>query len=721
MARETCIGGCGQRSMKASARPRRGRRVARLAVIQRFVVLVIKSQPRWERCVGRIEERHGAGVGVAVNARYRLRLAGGSQRAVEARPATVIFRFGPGGLHFWRWGPMTDAAVLGNEFGVGGRAREPTHRFVAHFTRRWGACWGGGSGPDEALRLRGRVAFGATGRLTFPNVSQGPVQLPRKVDSITCLEMADRAVGHHSGIDARRGVIHGHWQRLRQGRDPGNGGPSESGEEPSDRDISRRVKDAMAWKQPCAFPAARHMAAAAVRAAHFRVGEAWKRKSCKGIPWRVAFAAGVGDERVSKRYRLPSGMTAQAVCAPEFSFEVGVAHRTGIDVETTGDAQVKPLGNLFCVLVTVIAAHCLEGICRWSVTRIAGDAAIDVDDFAVGVGRPRADGKPRMVGFAHGERQFVVRPFGRTGRAAHQRHTEPTCFNPSRSHQRPEAKPLHFEKTRRPPKLGFTRWACGALRHALHHSRTVMYGLGVMMNPETFEATLVAARHVTARVRELVFERTDGKPLECRSGQWVSVVLPLVDEKGRPLRRSYSLASIPGKPHFELVVTRVDGGPGSSWLHEVPVGTRLEMKGPQGTFFRAPEVVPSLFVATGTGVAPFRGMLHDALQAGHAAPLWVLFGVRTLEDALYREEFEALEKAHPQVRFMLSLSRPSPDWVGRSGYVQTHVLSLWNELCAVGQPHAYVCGVKKMLFEVREVLKKQGGAQRQQLHLESYD
>lgn len=240
--------------------------------------------------------------------------------------------------------------------------------------------------------------------------------------------------------------------------------------------------------------------------------------------------------------------------------------------------------------------------------------------------------------------------------------------------------------------------------------------------PETFEATLVSARLVTPRVRELVFERADQRPFTFRSGQWVSLVLPLLDEKGRPLRRSYSISSVPGAgSRFELVVTRVDDGVGSTFLHQAPVGTRLEVKGPQGTFLRAPDAGPSLFVATGTGVAPFRGMVHDALAAGRGEPLWVLFGVRSPADALYREEFEALALAHPNLRFLLSMSRPPPEWTGRSGYVQTHVLELWQALAVLGHPHAYICGVKKMLLEVRGVLKAQAGAERQQLHLESYD
>ncbi len=244
----------------------------------------------------------------------------------------------------------------------------------------------------------------------------------------------------------------------------------------------------------------------------------------------------------------------------------------------------------------------------------------------------------------------------------------------------------------------------------------------VVVVPETFEVRVAAARMVTPRVRELAFERVDQQPFHFRSGQWVSLIFPLVDEGARPLRRSYSIASVPApSPRFELVVTKVDGGRGSTWLHEVQVGDTLQAKGPMGAFARADDAGPSLFVATGTGVAPFRGMVHDAIAHGGDTPLWMLFGVRTPNDALYREEFEAIEQAHPRFRFLLTLSRPPPGWSGRTGYVQTHVLDLWRELNERGRPEAYVCGVKKMLFEVQSVLKTQGGAERKQLHLERYD
>lgn len=239
---------------------------------------------------------------------------------------------------------------------------------------------------------------------------------------------------------------------------------------------------------------------------------------------------------------------------------------------------------------------------------------------------------------------------------------------------------------------------------------------------ETFEATIVESRLVTPRVKQLVFERVDRRPFRFTSGQWVSLVLPIHDEGGRPLRRSYSISSAPGAGgRFELLITRVEGGRSGAWLHDAPVGTALGVRGPQGYFTRDVDAGPSLLIATGTGVAPFRGFVHDALAAGSTSPLWILLGVRTLADAPLREHFSALEAAHPNFRLLLTLSRADAAWSGRTGYVQEHVLTTWDELSAHGAPQAWICGVGKMTDEVRAILKTQANVERRRLHSESYD
>jgi ferredoxin-NADP reductase len=243
--------------------------------------------------------------------------------------------------------------------------------------------------------------------------------------------------------------------------------------------------------------------------------------------------------------------------------------------------------------------------------------------------------------------------------------------------------------------------------------------------PPSFDARLIATRPLAPTVRELLFERVDGAPMTFEPGQWVNALLPLGGSDLPETKRSYSIASAPdGSPRFELAITRVQNGAGSGWLHAMAEGSVLRFSGPQGFFTRsAGAPAPSLFVATGTGVTPLRSMLRASLSAGASALTWVLLGVRHADDVLYDAELRAIAAVHPFVRFEPTLSQPPQDWHGRTGYVQTHVRALWAELSAAAgeEPHAYVCGLQRMVGSVRDLLRKDMGVARERVHSERYD
>ncbi|MBN9162373.1 MAG: oxidoreductase [Myxococcales bacterium 68-20] len=243
-----------------------------------------------------------------------------------------------------------------------------------------------------------------------------------------------------------------------------------------------------------------------------------------------------------------------------------------------------------------------------------------------------------------------------------------------------------------------------------------------MPPPPTFDVRLARSRMLSPNVRELGFERVDGVPFDFQAGQWVSFVLPLPDGEGR---RAYSIASAPdGSPGLAIAVTKVEGGPGSTFLHDLPEGATVRAIGPQG-FFTRPRGTPqpSLFIGTGTGVTPLRSMILDALGSGDESPMTLLFGVRHPEDRLYVEELTALAARHSNLRVEYTLSKPPGDWSARHGYVQTHVEELWRDLESknAGPPHAYVCGLERMVGSVRDLLRKQMGIERKQVHSERYD
>ncbi len=231
-------------------------------------------------------------------------------------------------------------------------------------------------------------------------------------------------------------------------------------------------------------------------------------------------------------------------------------------------------------------------------------------------------------------------------------------------------------------------------------------------------AVVTAARALTHNVRELTLE--PGPGFQFVAGQWVSLRIPTANREF--VSRSYSIASPPrADGRFEIAVTRVENGPGSTALHALEVGATIECTHAQGFFTLDQVSRPALFVATGTGVAPLRSMLLAALDdASISERFTLLLGVRSERDLLYREEFAAIEQRfRGRFQFVPTLSRPHESWEGRRGYVQTHVKSLAEALGA--DVDAYVCGLQRMVKEVRATLKSELSMTRERIHSERFD
>jgi CDP-4-dehydro-6-deoxyglucose reductase len=141
------------------------------------------------------------------------------------------------------------------------------------------------------------------------------------------------------------------------------------------------------------------------------------------------------------------------------------------------------------------------------------------------------------------------------------------------------------------------------------------------------------------------------------------------------------------------------------------------MKGPLGSFTLKKPLNDSIFVATGTGIAPFRSMLKDARIWESGKHCTLVLGVRYVEGILYREEFEALARQQPTFDFRPVVSRPGPDWAGRTGHVQPHVLDIVGDRRDVD---IYICGLKEMVNSVKSSLRELG-FHKKQLIFEKYD
>jgi ferredoxin-NADP reductase len=237
--------------------------------------------------------------------------------------------------------------------------------------------------------------------------------------------------------------------------------------------------------------------------------------------------------------------------------------------------------------------------------------------------------------------------------------------------------------------------------------------------PKNFRATLRAVRELAPGTNHFEWEVAAGGTLDFRAGQFLSLRLP---RNGETLTRAYSIASAPrGDGRFDLCLNRVEGGYVSNYLCDLAPGAGIDCNGPHGFFFVEPPVSSDMvFIATGTGIAPIRGILQDlfARRLDSGREIWLLFGVRYPETILYREEFERLAAGHPNFRFVPTLSRAPGEWAGARGYVQEQ---LRQRLAGRHDFTAYLCGLKAMVDDVRRILKTEFGLDRRQIRYEKYD
>jgi phenol/toluene 2-monooxygenase (NADH) P5/A5 len=214
---------------------------------------------------------------------------------------------------------------------------------------------------------------------------------------------------------------------------------------------------------------------------------------------------------------------------------------------------------------------------------------------------------------------------------------------------------------------------------------------------------------------------------EFRAGQFITLDLP-IGEKRLQRWRSYSISNAPdGTNVLELCIVHLEGGLASGYFfNEVKEGTTLRFKGPDGMFVLPGKIEKDLvFICTGTGVAPFRSMLHDLQKQDKPHKnIHLIFGTRHQEGILYRNDFEELVGKMPVFSYSVALSREETLPQGGllfdtyKGYV--HQVYLEKYAMARFDVQFYLCGWTKMIDEAVANLVAKLGYDRTQVKYELY-
>lgn len=216
--------------------------------------------------------------------------------------------------------------------------------------------------------------------------------------------------------------------------------------------------------------------------------------------------------------------------------------------------------------------------------------------------------------------------------------------------------------------------------------------------PAPMPAEVTAVEQVASEIVRL--ELLIGEQIVFEPGQYVRI-----HPRETEVSRSYSMANVPGTNRLEFYIRLVPDGAFSSWLAAAKVGDMVDISAPHGTFFLRHENRPRLFVAGGTGLAPFLSMLRAvATQPATQQPrTTVVIGARTPGHLIAIDELEQLRASLPGVTIHLAVEQGDGPAAHRG-----FPTDLISQLQLDADTRVYLCGPPPMVEAGRSAAESVG-------------
>lgn len=217
--------------------------------------------------------------------------------------------------------------------------------------------------------------------------------------------------------------------------------------------------------------------------------------------------------------------------------------------------------------------------------------------------------------------------------------------------------------------------------------------------PQKYQAIIEKKEQLTEFVYVVTFKLITPSEITFLAGQTFMLnVAPGIN-------RTMSISSAPSDKQTILMCHDVSpDGPGSKWTRSHSVGDTATFMAPLGMFVLDKESHRrKIFVATGTGIAPYRSMLLDYLSHEGTDDVTLYWGMRHEEDLYWMSEFQELSIKYPNFRFVVCLSQPSSSWQGAKGRVTEHVV---QEELNIERSDVYLCGNQHMIKDLEAQLKE---------------
>ncbi|HEX5372696.1 MAG TPA: 2Fe-2S iron-sulfur cluster binding domain-containing protein [Aquabacterium sp.] len=237
------------------------------------------------------------------------------------------------------------------------------------------------------------------------------------------------------------------------------------------------------------------------------------------------------------------------------------------------------------------------------------------------------------------------------------------------------------------------------------------------------EGRIQSLRHLTHDILHVVLELQQAMPYT--AGQYADLIVPAEADRCVGEGRSFSFASAhdPQRPQrVDFFIRKTHGGAFTEWLFEqAVVGSSLSLQGPYGDFQLRPGLQPLLCIAGGSGLAPIKALLEQAIEdhQGHRHVTLIL-GARTEKDLYALDEIDQIRRRWTgrfQFIPVLSTEPAHSAWAGQRGLIHEQLHAIVGD--RLNEHQAYLCGPPQMIDACIAVMT-QAGIDPSQIHFDKF-
>lgn len=226
-----------------------------------------------------------------------------------------------------------------------------------------------------------------------------------------------------------------------------------------------------------------------------------------------------------------------------------------------------------------------------------------------------------------------------------------------------------------------------------------MHGTASRTMSVKFETKVNDIINRTHDVRSTRFSRPNS--FNYKAGQFMFVT---IKNDGQQLTKHFTISSSPTETDFIEFTKKLTDHTFSIALKRSRIGDWIKVDGPYGDFTFEGEHDRVAMLSGGIGITPLRSICKYCTDAQLESKITLLYGNRTEEDIVFKEELEEMQRRNRNMKVVFSLSEPSQTWIGYKGRIDLEMIR--KEVLDYEETFFYTCGPPSMVDAMEKLLEE---------------